>query len=84
LVARWAIRRRISGPTSIDAHDIITRGLGGPFGAMENLLRKNLHTGAMTAEAGGPAVGAVLRYPGEAVGYGCATRRLVLILDRLE
>jgi hypothetical protein len=51
---------------------------------MENLLRKNLHTGAMTAEAGGPAVGAVLRYPGEAVGYGCATRRLVLILDRLE
>lgn len=51
---------------------------------MENLRCKEHHTSVMTARAGGPTVGSGLRYPGEAVGYGCAPRRLVLILDRLE
>ena len=60
---------------------------------MENLRRKDQYASAMTAEAGGPAVGAGLRHPVEAVGRGCAPRRLtdahhsdrlVVILDWLE
>lgn len=51
---------------------------------MENLRRKDQDTSAMTAEAGGPAVGSGLRHPVEAVGRGCAPLRLVVILGWLE
>ena len=51
---------------------------------MENLRRKYNYTSAMTAEAGDPEVGAGLRHPVEAVGRGCASHRLVVILEWLE
>jgi hypothetical protein len=51
---------------------------------MENLRRKDHHTSAMTAEAGGPAVGAGLRHTVEAVGCGSVSRRLLVVLDWLE
>jgi hypothetical protein len=51
---------------------------------MVNLRREEHHTSAIPAEAGGPAVGAGLWYPVEAVGRGCASCRPVLIPESLE